>query len=202
MKKILKNISFIATIVILILSVSLVILSTIAKKENKLFPVFGYSYSVVATSSMEPEIGVGEIIIIKKLDYDKYLETAQVGEDVLVYWSNHSRIYIVHQLHEITDDGLILKGTNNPTPDTELVNGDNFQGIVVSHGLAWFGKFLFGNRPIIFLVIVLFLIFIILTEVFPYLIKKENKEKEKLNEEARRLLEEQIRKEIEEEKNA
>lgn len=204
-KKIIKNISYAVTIILLVLSVSLVILSTIAKKNNKIFSVFGYSYSVVASPSMKPDIDVGEIIIIKKLDYDKYYETAQVGQDNIVYYSNEKGIYIVHQLYEIQDNGLVLKGTNNPSPDGEIVNQNNFHGIVISHGGKWLGSFLLGSRSLIFLVIVLFIIFVIVTEILPQLIKKEREQKQeesKLDPETRKLLEEQVRREIEKEKNA
>ncbi len=201
-KKILKNISFVVTTILLIFALLLVILSTIAKKNNKMFSIFGYSYSVVATPSMTPEINVGEIIIIKKLDYDDYLKTAQVGQDVVVYQSKKYNIYIVHKLYEITEEGLVLKGVNNPSPDDEIVNQQNFHGIVVSHGVQWFGNFLLSSRSLIFLVIVLFLIFVIVTEILPQLIKKQAKQESKLDDETRRLLEEQVRKEIEEEKNA
>ncbi|MGI6781485.1 MAG: signal peptidase I [Acholeplasmataceae bacterium] len=201
-KKILKNISFVVTTILLIFALLLVILSTIAKKNNKMFSIFGYSYSVVATPSMQPEINVGEIIIIKKLDYDDYLKTAQVGQDVVVYQSKKYNIYIVHKLYEITEEGLVLKGVNNPSPDDEIVNQQNFHGIVVSHGVQWFGNFLLSSRSLIFLVIVLFLIFVIVTEILPQLIKKQAKQESKLDDETRRLLEEQVRKEIEEEKNA
>lgn len=203
-KKIIKKIAVTFSIILLIFTLSLVIMSIIAKKENKMFTIFGYSYSVVATPSMKPEINVGEIIIIKKLDYNKYLETAKVGEDVIVYQSNiYNNIFIVHKLYEITESGLILKGVNNPAPDSEIVNQNNFHGIVVSHGGQLLGSFLLGSRSLIYFIIVLFLLFVLVTELLPYLIKKEQKEEQsKLDDETRKLLEIQIRKEIEEEKNA
>lgn len=204
-KKIIKNISFVIFIILIILTLSLVMMSTIAKRNNKMFSLFGYSYSVVVTPSMKPEIEVGEILIIKKLDYNKYLENAQVGEDVVVYRSNtYNNIYIVHKLYEINDEGLILKGVNNPSPDSEIVNESNFHGIVVKHGMQWFGTFLLGSRSLIFFVIVVFILFVMFTEIVPMLIKKERKEKyvSKLDNETKELLREQILKEIEEEKNA
>lgn len=204
-KKIMKNLGYALSIILIVFTLALVIMSTLAKRENKIFSLFGYSYSVVVTPSMKPEINVGEIIIIKKLDYNDYIQNAQVGEDVIVYKSNqYNGIYIVHKLYNITENGLILKGVNNPQPDSEIVNENNFHGIVVKHGMQWLGSFLIGSRSLIFLVIMIFIIFIIFTEILPVLIKKEQQKEytSKLDDETKELLRQQILKEIEEEKNA
>ncbi len=195
-KKIMKNLGYALSIILIVFTLSLVIMSTIAKRQNKMFTILGYSYSVVVTPSMKPEINVGEIIIIKKLDYNDYIQNAQIGEDVIVYKSNqYNGIYIVHKLYNITENGLILKGVNNPQPDSEIVN---------ENGMQWLGSFLISSRSLIFLVIMIFIIFIIFTEILPVLIKKEQQKEYtyKLDDETKELLRQQILKEIEEEKNA
>ena len=96
---------------------------------------FGYSYSVVASPSMEPKIMTKEIIVIKKMDYDSYLEKAKLNEDVLVYYSEANRRFIVHELYEIREDGLLLKGVNNDSPDIELVT----KIILLESCNAWWG---------------------------------------------------------------
>ena len=198
-KKIIKDVGLIISVVFFILTIVLVLLSSVAKKNNKLFSVFGYSYSVVATPSMRPDINVGEIVIIKKLNYDKYLENAKVQSDVLVYFSEQHQIFIVHQLYEVTDDGLVLKGTNNPSVDQELVTEDNFHGIVTSHGAQWLGNFLLGSKSLIFLVFISFLIFVIISESASLFFKKENQTTVKLDDETRKKLEEEVRQELDEE---
>ena len=198
-KKIIKDVGLIISVVFFILAIVLVLLSSVAKKNNKLFSVFGYSYSVVATPSMKPDINVGEIVIIKKLNYDKYLETAKEQSDVLVYFSKQHQIFIVHQLYEVSDSGLILKGTNNPSPDQELVTEDNFHGIVINHGGQWLGNFLLGSKSLMFLVFISFLIFVIISESLSLFLKKENATKPKLDAKTRKKLEEEVRQELKEE---
>lgn len=189
-----KYISISLTIFTLLLATTLVLLSTRAKKTNKLFSVFGYSYSVVVTNSMEPDIKVGELILIKKVNYEKYLEYAKVNEDVVVYYSSMNKRFIVHQLHEINGSKLRLKGVNNDTPDIEFVDKDNFQGIVVAHGFKSFGLFLLSSRPIIVLVLLVFLIFISASEVINATLRKNKAETQKQKD-----IQEQLRKEVLEE---
>jgi len=194
-KQALKYLSISLSIVIFILTISIVLLSAKAKKNNQVFSIFGYSYSVVASPSMEPDIEVGEIIIVKKVNFEKYLEKAEVGKDVLVYYSNSSKRFIVHQLYQIEEEGLRLKGINNDSPDTELVTNENFRGIVVNHGSKWLGSLLLGSQSLILLVFMLFLVFVIGSEVISYLLRKDKK-KNALTEEEREKLRQEIIDEI------
>ncbi len=198
-KDIIKNIFIIISIITFVFTLLLVFLSFQAKKENKMFSIFGYSYSLVVSPSMEPEINVGDIIIIKHLDYESYLLTAKVKEDVLVYKSRLYNRFIVHQLYEITDDGLVLKGINNEVVDNELVKQDNFEGIVIYKGLGFIGKLLIGNRALIILVFIVFLAYVFFSELLNISLKKTKKEKRGLDEETRRKLIEEIKKELENE---
>lgn len=193
-KKTFKYGSIIISVLIFVLAIITVLLSVQAKKENKMMSFFGYSYSVVASPSMEPKIMTKEIIVIKKMNYDSYLENAKVNEDVLVYYSNSYRRFIVHELYEIKEEGLLLKGVNNDSPDTELVTEDNFVGKVVMHGGAWFGDLLIGSRFIIIFVLLLFLSFMVVSEVLRVSLKKDAK-----NRKLSKTEEEKIRQEILEE---
>lgn len=193
-KKTFKYVSIVISALIFVLAIITVLLSVQAKKENKMMSFFGYSYSVVASPSMEPKIMTKEIIVIKKMDFDSYLEKAKVNEDVLVYYSNTYKRFIVHELYEIQEEGLLLKGVNNDSPDIELVTKDNFVGKVVMHGGAWFGNILLGSRFIIVFVLLIFLVFVILSEVLKVMLKKETK-----NPKLSKTEEEKIRQEILEE---
>lgn len=193
-KKTFRYGSIIISILIFVLAIITVLLSVQAKKENKMMSFFGYSYSVVASPSMEPKIMTKEMIVIKKMNYDSYLEKAKVNEDVLVYYSDVNRRFIVHELYEIREDGLLLKGVNNDSPDLELVTKDNFVGKVVFHGGAWFGGLLIGSRFIIVFVLLLFLTFVVLSEVLKVMLKKDAK-----NPKLSKSEEEKIRQEILEE---
>lgn len=198
-KNIIKNIFIVVSIVTFVFALLLVFLSFQAKKENKMFSVFGYSYSLVVSPSMEPDIKVGDIIIVKHLDYDKYLPNAIVKEDVLVYKSSLYNRFIVHQLEEIKENGLVLKGVNNAVVDDELVTKDNFQGIVTFNGLGFIGRFLLGKKALIFLVVIVFLVYIFFSEILNISLKNAKKVEKNIDEETKRRLIEEIKKELENE---
>lgn len=190
-----KNVSMIMSIVFFVFSLFLVFLSIQAKKHDKLTTLFGYSYSVVVTSSMKPDIEAGEIIVIKKLNYQEYLTRAEVGKDNLVYFSYQYNRFIVHQLYDITEEGLILKGTNNPSADSEVVTENNFHGIVVSQGGKKIGTFLLSSKSLMLFVFIVFLVFVVGSESAA-LFYKRNKNKSSLDEETKQKLIKEIKEEL------
>ena len=122
-----------------------VFLSTmIAKRENRTPTFFGYSFSIVVTGSMEPEIRVGELLIVKPVDMDEI----EVGQDI-VFVSLSGEIAgerVVHRVVEKgTDDvGLYFRteGINNHgITDADKVHAANFVGAAAGHSMCW-GKIL------------------------------------------------------------
>lgn len=201
-KAFLKNISIILSFLFFIIIIALVLLSVRAKKEEKLFSLFGYSYSLVVSPSMEEAIKVGDLLLIKQLDYEKYLKEAEEEKDIIVYASK-KKVFIVHRLKEITAEGLILKGDNNPDVDEELVTNDNFVGIVRANGLNFIGRLLIGNKMMIFFVFIVFLVYVIVTESINIALKKKPKKAEisaALRAELKEELLKEIKKELKDEK--
>lgn len=199
LRKIIKNVLMYLSTILFIFSLILVFISLKNKKLNNLTYVFNHSYSVVVTPSMDPEIKVGDIIIVKKLDFETYLPNAKIDKDVLVYKSKKN-IFIVHKLYEIDDNNnLILKGVNNDVPDDELVNESNFEGIVVYSGLNFIGSLLIGNRALILLIFIIFLVYVFITESVNLTIKRKKLEEKELKELLRKEVLEELKKELENE---
>lgn len=115
-----------------------------AKRLNKIPTFFGYSFSIVVTGSMEPDIRVGELLTVRETDMDQI----EVGNDIL-FVSQSGAVQGMHVVHRVVEKGtdeaglyLRTKGTNNPVADTDAVRESNFVGKAVAHSLFW-GK-IFG----------------------------------------------------------
>lgn len=82
--------------------------------------IFGIRPMVVTTDSMVPTLSVGEIIIGISVEP----EEIQVG-DIVAYWADEKNLWlqpvIVHRIIEVTDEGFIFQGDNNPEPDNATV---------------------------------------------------------------------------------
>ena len=69
---------------------------------------------------MVPTLSVGEIIIGISVEP----EEIQVG-DIVAYRAEEKNLWlqpvIVHRIIEVTDEGFIFQGDNNPEPDNAIV---------------------------------------------------------------------------------
>ena len=75
---------------------------------NKLPTPFGYGAAVVLSGSMEPELSVGDLIVVR--------ETSLFEKgDVVVYQDGSS--LIVHRIIELDDDTITTKGDANTVAD-------------------------------------------------------------------------------------
>ena len=192
------------TVLIFALAFYIMIFGAIAASNNRLLNIFGYSYSVVPTGSMEGDLDdslhVGDMILIKRTTID----FVDVG-DVIVFYSIENDIHIAHRIIEVTDEGaLITKGDANASADDELVTSDMVIGqVVLSFNFLNIGLLSVNYRSFIFIIIIFIIIFIMIKEVSK--IMKTLKEKQRamydqeLNEAKKALLEaekEKLRHEI------
>lgn len=94
------------------------------------FPVYP---SVILTGSMKPVINPGDIVVIKKIQELKDIESLKAG-DIIQF--KRDEIMIVHRITELVkneDDGLTYfrtKGDNNSTEDKNPVNPNDIKGTV------------------------------------------------------------------------
>jgi len=189
------------TVIFVLFSLILMILGTISLRKGKMLKIFGYSFSVVLTPSMEPTIKVNDIIIIKDISFNELEE-----RDIIVYYNNIENINVVHRIKYFNEDGSITtKGDNNPVEDAIHTTEANYIGKVVKHTKCLgFGTVVADYKNIVFVIIIIILSYIIISELIN--IVKTLKEKQELELKKKNLeiekqkLREELLKEIEEEK--
>lgn len=99
-----------------------------AKIYNEQAEIFGYKLFVVLTGSMEPNLGVGDLIVVKNIDP----KDIQI-DDVITFKSISSENIITHRIKGIsTEDGLkfITKGDANNIEDPNMVSSEKIIGKV------------------------------------------------------------------------
>jgi len=75
----------------------------------------------VVSGSMEPNLHVGDLLIMSGADY-------QIG-DIAAYLAASGRT-IIHRIIEIRSDGYVFKGDNNPVADPLIVGREQIIGKV------------------------------------------------------------------------
>lgn len=106
--------------------------------HNDMPTFFGFSFAVVATGSMQPQIAAGDVIVTKAQ------ENYEVG-DIVTYLDASRGDYVTHRIVSITDDAsFITKGDANNTEDLSPVPKSAVVGKVVSvwHGFGAVVQFL------------------------------------------------------------
>ena len=142
-KKVLSALGFAFALVLFALALCVFILSLQAKKENRQVEFFGYSFSVVLTDSMEPEIKVGDLVVVKSCD----ISEVELGENVV--FIQRSGVLrgqrVIHEAVKIDTDaeGLYIRtqgvNENITSMDADYVRADNLVGVEVFHStvLGW-----------------------------------------------------------------
>lgn len=184
-------------------------LNIIAQRNNKLMYIFGYSYSVVPTESMEPTINTDDMVLICNKDYeDIYVDP--VEGDIIVYYNPDYNIFVIHRAIGYHEDGsLLTKGDNNQTADTTHVTKELYRGTAKKWGeCLGLGKLVNNGRNILFAIVILIVCFFFINEiinVIKTMIKKnDDKTKEELAidvEKEREKLRQEVLKELLEKKD-
>lgn len=195
------------TCFLFIVTIYVLIAGAMAIKNGDMMSIFGYTYSVVPTNSMEPEINVGDSVIGHKVKYD----SLEIGDDIIYHLvTDEVDIFVVHRIINYEEGlGFQTKGINNSYVDEGYVTEDNFIARVVWHGnLANIGTIVLEHRGTLFLVLIGILLLISANGVFDIiktldekkkLTLEEEKEKEKIDWENK--LREEVLAELENEKN-
>lgn len=158
-----KIISVICSLVLLtaVLLLGYVLVARIMGKTPRLC---GYSFHVVVTDSMTPEIEVGDLVVAKKTAKNKIV----IGDDIL-FVSRDPRlggITVVHRVVDITAAGeFVTKGVKEGAPTDEYTAVDPI-GVVVrtSRAAGKFLSFLSGGKNVIFIVLMLAILAFIIYE--------------------------------------
>ena len=200
-KKIYQSIVTVITICLFIITMYVLIAGAISIKNGRMMNLFGFTYSIVPTNSMEPEINVGDSVIGKK---EKF-ENLEIGDDVIYHYVyEYLDIYVVHRIIRY-DEGLGYKtqGINTSQEDPIYVTKDNYISTRVWNGnLANIGEIVLNNRGTLFLVLIGILLLIAANGVFDILKILDEKKKLSLEDEKEKLktdYEKELRRQVEEE---
>ena len=200
-KKIYQSIVTVITICLFIITMYVLIAGAISIKNGRMMNLFGFTYSIVPTNSMEPEINVGDSVIGKK---EKF-ENLEIGDDVIYHYVYEDLdIYVVHRIIRY-DEGLGYKtqGINTSQEDPIYVTKDNYISTRVWNGnLANVGEIVLNNRGTLFLVLIGILLLIAANGVFDILKILDEKKKLSLEDEKEKLktdYEQELRRQVEEE---
>lgn len=127
--------------------------------------VFGWSWAVVISGSMEPEIRLDDMVIVHRQ------ETYTVG-DVITYESGNA--VVTHRIIAETADGYTTKGDANNTADDHPVSKDAVLGKVVGviPGIGLLIQYMRSPLGMTCMVLIGFLLI-----EMPYLLEKRNHRK-------------------------
>lgn len=159
-------ISLAVSLIIFSFALSVFIITLNARSKNRPAEIFGYSFAVVVSNSMYPEIKIGDLIIVKSCE----IEQMAVGQNA-VFIGDVGNLHdqcIVHRVEEInpiTDSAgnlcgvsLVTKGIANDLPDENQVYASNFIGREIFHSSALGSIFSFLKKPLNWLYILVILI--------------------------------------------
>lgn len=150
-----KTIFYIIAAIILIIF-SMIIYKTI-RYPNKIPDVFGIKPMIVVSSSMEPEINVGDLAFVKMVDTDTIKE-----KDIVAFRNNEDTV-TTHRVIDVTEiDGnkcFTTKGDNNASDDSTMVSPSDIEGIYISK-IPKLGEVLMVVQQPIVLAIILLVILV------------------------------------------
>lgn len=153
-KKKINTLICIILVPLLIYNVSLLIQAII--EPNKTPALFGIKMYVIVSGSMEPELNIGDIVIVKENDnYQK--------DDVISFRQGQS--VITHRIIEVINDDKIsykTKGDNNNTEDKQIVLKEDIEGKVINK-IPTVGKFVLvvKDKTILIVIVLLYYIFLV-----------------------------------------
>lgn len=127
----------IRTIFIYLLSACIIIAAILfATDKSPQKSLFGYRYYTVLTPSMEPELSVGDMVIVKLANADEIAE----GDVITFNPSSETDAYLTHRVTQLFPDyqgtGVTCfktKGDANETEDSFLVDSSRLIGKVAFH---------------------------------------------------------------------
>lgn len=174
-KRIIKIVLSTLSILLFGLAVYIMAFGALAIKNNKLINIFGYSYSLVPTNSMETSdpksIKEGDFIFIKIKDF----EDVNVG-DIVVYKTSQG-VMFVHRVHEEgPNNSFYMRGDkinlDESIPDefkndVDLLTESNYQGHVIGRvGFINISKGLSKHRTTLIAAIIgILLLFVVIQAV-------------------------------------
>lgn len=173
LKRILSFVSTFLTVAVFVFVFGIAVFSVYnrVQEKNGNNPLFGYSFYIVVTGSMVPEILEGELVVVRQTDFED-LEIGQVltfkqGDKVIT----HKIIAIDGAKQEITTQGLA-----NDLPDKPVKYQDAY-GIVVYHSQVLGAALVFASSNYGFFLLIMLPLVVFVTIESVSLSKKLKKYK-------------------------
>ena len=149
---------------LIVLSLIIILSAGISLKKGNVPSVFGYSFSIVLTPSMEPTIMTNELVISKT--QDEYCVV-----DIISFY-DYEQDTKISKTHRIVDqyelEGVtyyITKGDANSNNDSKHITEDDIIGKIIYHsvslGSIFSFKFLRNPKNLLLIVIIALIIFMI-----------------------------------------
>lgn len=167
-------------LLLIILMINVYVIIQAKSKPNSVPSVFGYKPFIVLSGSMETEIYVGDLVIVKEVDSQEL----QVND--IIAFRDSENLVTTHRIINIvnTDKGRCFetKGDNNNTKDDNIVCPESIEGKYHSKISKVGNAILFIQEPLGFIVMMLSLLIIC---IFIYLISNRKIDKQISEEELR-----------------
>ena len=159
MKLVLKTFKWIIISILgLVLLLNIYIIAQSKLKPNRVPSVFGYKPFAVLSGSMQPNIMVGDLILIKKTDINKLKKN-----DIIAFRDKDNLVTTHRIIKVVKKNGQVCfetKGDSNNVKDKELACKNNIEGKYVKR-YAKLGNFiLFIQKPLGFTVMMMTLFII------------------------------------------
>ena len=154
-----KNILLkILSYLIILILILIIAFSFLSKGDTK--AIMGYRFLTVLTGSMEPELNVGSLILVKEIP----LNDLKV-EDIITYKTQNNGSLVTHRIVKINDNGsLISKGDANNTEDIGEIKESQIQGKVI-FSISKMGEVLLYLKQNIIIVIAILIIILFAPEI-------------------------------------
>lgn len=194
--KVIKILIIILLILVLLINISIIIQTK--TKPNLVPSVFGYKPFIVLSGSMESQINVGDLVIVKEVDA-KNLKTGDI-----IAFRDSKDIVTTHRIVDITTKNNQLcfktKGDANNAEDNDIVYSNMVEGKYQTKIAKIGNTILFIQKPVGFAIILMSILIICLL-VYLYQNRKINEETKFKDEEERKAFEEFMKKRAEDEKH-
>lgn len=187
-RSVLSILSTVITVLIFALVVFILVNVIVCKIQNKPTSIFGFSFSVVQTNSMEDEIMTGDLIVFKGVD----ASTLKVGDNIVFRADDNFKdgsgkslagYTIVHKIVDITDQGFVTRGVNNVANDDGIRSASDVYGLCVANSAGWGKVFTFFGKYGVIILVAVIAVPVIVTQTIKIVklskSKKENSEDEK-----------------------
>lgn len=172
-----KRLKKILFIVVIIVIYNIILLSISYLSRQDFNGIFGYKAYNITSSSMQPSIHEGDVVIIKKINTKE-----EVKEGDVVSYEKDGQI-ITHRIINISENNgkiqYVTKGDNNNVEDLSRIGFEDIQG-VVAITIPYLGNILTMLENQIFILIVLLIVLLL------YLYKINKDEKSEMRREKRK----------------